>query len=452
MAGTVGTKSALFFQRQAGGMFSITDEGQTQGAKWFCDSNATEGADADGHGQNPNAACLTVQYVITNFAQANDTIFVLPGHREAGDAVLFDADVVGLKIIGLGVGNQRPRFDFDNAASTIDVGANAVTLKNLMFRAGADSVLIGIDIEANVIDTVIEDCEFLEASTAGDEFVVMVSLTDGNNCTDIHRNIMRTEVAAGAATHAVNMLAACDYVRIYDNIMYGNWSTAAIGDTAAGAACYIAHNTIKVADGLPGITLQATATGHIAYNLIESTGLAPDLMIVAAACALNENYGVTIDGDNGILIGPAIDATPGVTGLGTAVVRGTGVVPQTATLPLFTVGTGDVLITAIIGEVDTNDFGAVANATHLELVPTTGQLSPLCATLDLTGTTIGTQLGISGVVSDTLQKHAMVLAAPVVAQIGTINMDCAGSEANACQVQWTIFYKPLVAGATVVVA
>ena len=132
--------------------------------------------------------------------------------------------------------------------------------------------------------------------------------------------------------------------------------------------------------------------------------------------------------------------------------RGTGVVPQTNTLPLFTVGTGDVLITAIIGSVDTNNFGAVANATHLSLVPTTGQASPLCATLDLTGTTIGTQLGISGVVADTLQKHAMVLAAPVVAQIGTINMDCAGSEANATQVQWTIYWKPLVAGATLVAA
>ncbi len=310
MAGTVGTKSALFFQRQAGGMFSITDEAQTQGAKWFVDSNATEGANVDGAGQNPNAACLTLEYCITEFAQPGDTIFVLPGHNEDSDAVLFDADVVGLRIIGIGDGTRRPRFDFNNAASTIDIGANSVMLKNLTFLASAPSVLIGVDIEANVTDTIIENCEWLDAETAGDEFVVGVDLKGGNHQTVIHDNILRTEVAAGASTTAINIAAASNRVRITKNIINGNYSTGGIVDAAAGDAYYIAHNDIKVGDGLPGISLQATSTGSIRHNLIESTGLAVDAMIVAADCAWYDNKGVDVDGTQCQIIGQGAEEKP----------------------------------------------------------------------------------------------------------------------------------------------
>ncbi len=724
MAGTVGTKSALFFQRQAGGMFSIVDEGQTQGAKWFCDSNAVEGADADGHGQNPNAACLTIEYIITNFAQDNDTIFVLPGHVEGGDAVIFDADVDGLRIIGIGDGEQRPRINFDNAASTVDVGGHSVTLKNLTFAASAPSVLIGVDIEANVTDTTIENCEWIDAVTAGDEFVVQLDLKGGNSNFVLKDSILRTEVAAGAATTAVNIAAAANRVRITGNIINGNYSIGGIVEAAAGDAWYIAHNDIKVGDGLPGITLQATATGSIRHNLIESTGLAVDAMIVAAACAWYDNKGVDVDGTQCSIIGIGAEEKPshgaqgaglnfyvdsvnggvgntgtswsdafddleeaigacthdqgdvihlapfhsetvggaaaidvvirgvtivshgegwmaptfnfdtntdtfqvdaagcvidgvhfigavadlatalnltgnadtahirncefldtgagtemlvairvgvnadrviiednrfyttaggdatdailftgaadrpiirrnifvgdwesavidgsagtqvdltiddnrlntadGTTGLvinlanastgsvtnnrgyaglsaigpiaaegclvagnevtqnvgvtatgalGTEVVRASSTIAQTGVLPKFTIAGGRVLVTAIIGRVDTANIGAGANAMSLEYTPTTGTVQVMCATFDINADVIGTIYGITGDPAVALAAVGLVMSSPQVMEAGVINERCAASVTG--QIQWTLYFKAIDVGATVVVA
>ena len=87
----------------------------------------------------------------------------------------------GLTIIGLGTGTRRPRFDFDHANASIDITANDVTLENITLLPSVTAVLIGIDVNAGVTDTVIRNCESLpgEDGAGVDEFALTVDIKAG---------------------------------------------------------------------------------------------------------------------------------------------------------------------------------------------------------------------------------------------------------------------------------
>ena len=234
---------------------------------------------------------------------------------------------------------------------------------------------------------------------------------------------------------------------ISDNVMFGNWSTAAIA--AAGTGCeniHISGNTIKVKDGEPGIELDGATFGHISQNEIVSTGAVIDEMIVAALCSLSENYGVNADGATGQLIGQQLDAKDS---LGVEVVRAASTIAQTGVLPKFTIAGGRVLVSAIIGRVTVN-IQNQANATSLEYTPTAGTMQVMCATLDIDNDVIGTIYGLTGAPTDAMKQIGHVMQCPMIMEPGVINERCAAS--NTGEIQWTLFYKPVDVGATIVVA
>ena len=274
----------------------------------FVDSGATNALDADDgyHGHSFETPLATIDYAIgLCTADEGAVILVAPGHNESLAAATIDFDVAGVTCIGIGEGTLRPRIDFDNAASSIDIGANNVTLINLTFLPSITDVLIGVDVEANKTNFKMIDCEFLEGEDGSDadEFIVCVDLKSANSDTLIKKNVFRSQSGSTGCTTGIMLTAASSRVRIEDNVAVGNFSTAFIDDGAACPNIYIVGNTIKVKDGEPGIELTATTTGIIADNKIESTGLAVDAMIVAADCSWFNNYGVTADGTAAELIG-----------------------------------------------------------------------------------------------------------------------------------------------------
>jgi len=377
-------KTELFAQ-WLGGDLVVTDQGNTgTGLRYWVDSNGA-GADTAGHGHSPTAAYLTVDYAISQcVADRGDIIYVMEGHEEDGDAVIFDADIAGISIIGLGNGTNRPEFHYNNAAATVDVGANNIKFRNLKFMPSVPTVLIGIDVEADVTGFDMQDCLFYEGEDGGglDEFVVTVDLKGGNTDTLIKHNDIRTDLAANGCTEAIIMTAASTNVRIHDNIFTGNWSTAAITDGAACVSVSIANNWIKVLDGEPGIELTATTTGQIIGNRIESTGVNPELAIVAADCAWFGNSAVVTDGSGAVTIGgtdesAAIiagvlagamtgDHTGDSTGVGTvtaiqSAVTSSGIANNAQTSPLTAATTGVWILEEIITETDATGWAAPAN-------------------------------------------------------------------------------------------
>jgi hypothetical protein len=133
---------------------------------------------------------------------------------------------------------------------------------------------------------------------------------------------------------------------------------------------------------------------------------------------------------------------------GRVVERATAALPQTAASALFTVSTGRVIVTSIIGEVTTviQTFDPTA----------AGATQDLCAVLDITADAVGTMYSITGTPATAMQDalnflpSSKVLAEPIVLKPGSVLLDCAAS--NSGSVKWTLSYWPLDTGASVAAA
>ena len=308
MAVTLRPDTKLFVNRQHGGMFNIKDAAECPGRIWWVGSNVTGATDATTHGQQPNAPFATIDYAIARCtADRGDTIYVLPKHVEDLAAATIDFDRAGITCIGLGTGAARPRIDFNHVDASVDIGAHNVTLRNITFQATVSAVKIGVDVEAGKTNFTMEDCEFMVGETVGtDEFIICVDLKSANNDSVIRKNLFYTAINDAHCTAAVLLTAAAKRIIVKGNHFYGNWSTAAIDDGAAITEVLIENNTIKVKDGEPGIEFHANTTGIIRDNVIESTGINPDVAIVAANCSWFNNRCVTADGKADTIIGSGV--------------------------------------------------------------------------------------------------------------------------------------------------
>lgn len=141
---------------------------------------------------------------------------------------------------------------------------------------------------------------------------------------------------------------------------------------------------------------------------------------------------------------------------GRTVNRTTAALPQTTASALFTVSTGRVIVTSIIGEV-TTVIQTQANNTKLQFNPDdTGATQDLCAVLDITADPVGTMYSITGTPATAMQDalnflpSSKVLSQPLVLKPGAIELNCAAS--NTGSVKWTLTYWPLDTGAKIVAA
>ena len=140
--------------------------------------------------------------------------------------------------------------------------------------------------------------------------------------------------------------------------------------------------------------------------------------------------------------------------LGEVVNKTTATLPATTAGALFTVASGRVLITSIVGEV-TTVIQTQANATKLVANPTTGTLVDMCTTLDISADDVGCLYGITGTPADALVGTDAGLTIGmsnngIIVNTGTIDLDCAAT--NTGSVKWTLHYVPIDVGATVVSA
>lgn len=208
------------------------------------------GQDGIFDGLTPDQPFKTLDWAVGK-CEANKgyNIVLLEGHNEGGSAVLADLDVAGITIIGQGTGSERPTFDYDNAAATIDIGANDITVKNIILRPSVTAVLKGIDIESGVTGTVLEDIEVVEGESAAvDEFVEAICLTSGNHYTTLRNVKIRYNLAVDHATSAVRIAAASNYLT-FDNVTI-------IGPTAGGGGTALTGGILETAAGI-----QHTVTG-----------------------------------------------------------------------------------------------------------------------------------------------------------------------------------------------
>ena len=126
-----------------------------------------------------------------------------------------------------------------------------------------------------------------------------------------------------------------------------------------------------------------------------------------------------------------------------------------ATTDIFNVTGGRILLTNIVGSI-TVIVGGAANV-YLQADPTvaTSATAPLCASLDINGYDVGDLLGITGIPTDAMVPPVAggAIVAPtmkMIIQTGAIEFVCDAAPGGA--VLWTVWYKPLDDGASVVAA
>lgn len=139
--------------------------------------------------------------------------------------------------------------------------------------------------------------------------------------------------------------------------------------------------------------------------------------------------------------------------LGQVVERATAVVTA-ATVPLFTVSGGRILVTSIVGEITIVMQNLACNV-RLQATPTVGSARAICQNLNIQAYALGDLLGITGVNTDAMLPPASggsieAQTMPVVVKAGTIAL--VGSAAPTGSIRWTLHYMPLDSGASVVAA
>lgn len=278
---------------------SVYRPGATTGNALYVD--ATNGG-STGPGFSPESAYNSIANAIGGATASNgDEIYLLPGHTEAFiAAAALTVNKAGLRIIGLGVGYNRPTLTWSTStAAQMIVSAANVTFRNIIFDfTGINAVVAAISVTG--ADVAFEDCEFItNSATAG---VVLGILTAA---TATRFRVERCwfhgpAVNSGATTTAqIKHEVGIDYI-IRGNLFTGKMTQSILNATTV-LGGWIDDNRFVVATGTVAITMAAASTPFISNNRINvPSGTAP---IVAAA---------------GFVAGNTYSAAPGVTA-GTAV-------------------------------------------------------------------------------------------------------------------------------------
>lgn len=304
-------KSEIYGQ-WLGGSLVMADQGKSPGSRFWVDS--TTGSDAAGYGYSPTAPVATLDYAIgLCTASKGDVIYVMPGHTETFIATDgFDADVAGIRIVGLGWGSSKPTFNFNHANAQVNVGAAGVWIENLRFISTITAVASGLQVEG-VTDFVCKDCDWLIEAT-GDDFVISLELEAGAHRALIENcQFMAEEGVAGAAS-AIKLTGASNNVTVRRCVFTGDYSVACLnGVTTLSQSLMFLDNLVHNLDaGEPYLEVLTGTTGVIANTRGLASGATIAANAVADAMAHCENFVVNSAGTIAIIKGaggsPALDA------------------------------------------------------------------------------------------------------------------------------------------------
>ncbi len=133
------------------------------GNVFFVDSGHAQASDSPSQGQTPGTPFATLDYAIGQCTASNgDTIYVMPGHAETTTAMALD--VIGVSVIGLGRGRNRPTFTATTAATDLlGVSAASCHIENIRLVGAASGNTALLNIAA--ADLTVEKVSFEPGAT-----------------------------------------------------------------------------------------------------------------------------------------------------------------------------------------------------------------------------------------------------------------------------------------------
>ena len=286
-------RTALYSRKTPGGILAFEDMNLSTGNRFYVDS---VNGDSGNSGTSPDDALVTVDAAIAKCtADKGDIIYVAATHAETGDTTsqeLFDVDVAGVSIIGLGQGDQRPTFTFTEDSVTVVLGASSCRLSNLRFVSNITDHVTTLEIEAAAVGATVENCYFTDSGTALDCLVFVSIEADADRLRFIDNHF--DGFTGGEATDCLLFAGGSDSTIISGNLASGDWKTGGFVNASA-AACLgliIIDNTVVNQDVAVGICYKgnASSTGLIARNMLNGSIAATEALSEISAMHVNQNY------------------------------------------------------------------------------------------------------------------------------------------------------------------
>ncbi len=237
----------------------------TTGNVFFVDSGATNASDNTSSG-NKEVPFLTIEYAFGRCTSSNgDIIFVMPGHTEDIDgAAAINADVAGVRVVGLGEGRNRPTLTASNTASTVTVTAANITWEN--FYIDTSAVVVVNLFVVSAADFTMRNCDILMADSTEQAAGFLLTTADADRLKFLHNYVDSTNAGA---VDCINIIGTNEGMEIGYNYIHGDFSGAPIQNPTANVALnvWIHDNYIQNDNaGEHAIELVSAVTGVIERN------------------------------------------------------------------------------------------------------------------------------------------------------------------------------------------
>ena len=263
---------------------------------WVDDSGS------DGNRGNFDRPFATIDYAIGKCtAGRGDLILVKAGHAETLTAQI-DADVAGIKIIGIGGIGDMPTLTTATAIDMIDVSADNITIANIEFAVpGIDAVTADINIDA-------AGCEVIgtkhHGSTTAKNKVDIITLTA--NAHDALIDGVRIYNDTVEVVGGIVFEGACKRVEVRNCMVQDSigFTGGSISDEATALQLYIHHNIFSNAKADTVVMeFGNNSTGVCSCNFINGRHTTIQSNVTTGTgMAFHENYGVEEAAKNGLLI------------------------------------------------------------------------------------------------------------------------------------------------------
>lgn len=267
---------------------------ETDSGNVFWVGSTLTAATTSGPGRTPDGAFSTLASALSSVTADNgDCILVAQNHTETitgAAGISLTSSYNGLRIIGLGVGRQRPTINFTTStAASWDVTGSRIAIENLTFTnsidnqtamlnaQGADLTLRDVAFlhgdsstqaatcvlgNASADRLIIDKCRFYGGTTAGTNSAI--SLVGGNDI-EITRNMI---FGSYHASNGVILSATTDPLRI---LIDSNWiANNTAGSTkiivlTAGTTGFVTNNRWAILSGTAPITGAGIYVGGNTY-------------------------------------------------------------------------------------------------------------------------------------------------------------------------------------------
>lgn len=260
------TSHAELYAEWHGGYMHINDQRLSPGRRLYVSS--VTGGTAGGDGDSPENPISTVAGAIALATTGDyDQIILMPGHVEtlAAAGAIDTTGVDVLRIIGVGLGADRPTFTYTNVNATTLIASASVTIENCIFVTGLDNIVTMVSVQGT--DFHLKDCEFREGAALETLTYVTIGGGGANTADRCHVEGCRMFSPVAGSTQAISISEVQDSVIIEDNFMCHDGTAAVLWSDQINTNILVKNNTIhSLAAGVHAIEFTVATTGMIEGN------------------------------------------------------------------------------------------------------------------------------------------------------------------------------------------